>query len=282
MQRRVYTANSSLAQPGKLLLELLHDLRLSRELGWRLFVRDTNAMYRQSFLGILWALILPLANALTWLFLRSSGIVSLKKTDIPYPVYVFAGTMLWSIFIESLQAPLQKTMLSKSMLTKLNFPREAILLSGVYQSIFNSCIKMVIMISGLLVMGFPFAGWTLLLFPFALLSLILAGTSLGLLITPIGLLYTDIGKGLPLVLQFLMFLTPVVFPIPKSGLVSTIISYNPITPLIVTARNWLTGYPSQFLDGFVLVNIVLAVLLIIVLIFYRIAMPILIERMSST
>jgi lipopolysaccharide transport system permease protein len=257
------------------------DLKLSRELGWRLFVRDTSAMYRQSFLGILWALILPLANALTWLFLRSSGIVSLRETDIPYPVYVFAGSMLWSIFIESILAPLQKTLMSKSMLTKLNFPREAILLSGIYQSMFNSCIKMFILIIGLILLGYYSMGWTLLLFPLGILSLILAGTSIGLLITPIGLLYTDISKGLPLVLQFFMFLTPVVFPIPKSGWVSTIISYNPVTPLIMTTRDWLTGSTANFIDGFILVNIFLAVLLIIVWIVYRAALPILIERMSS-
>ena len=122
---------------------------------------------------------------------------------------------------------------------------------------------------------------SLLLFPIGILSLILVGTAIGLLLTPVGILYTDIGRGLPLVLQFLMYVTPVVFPMPKEGLAATLFNLNPLTSVIVTTRDWLTAQPTGLLGAFLLVNLVTVVLLLVVWVVYRLAMPILIERMSA-
>ena len=126
-----------------------------------------------------------------------------------------------------------------------------------------------------------YPGWSLVWFPLGILSLIITGTALGLLLTPVGLLYTDIGKSLPLLMQFLMYLTPVVFPMPKGGLAATIYGLNPLTPLITSARAWLTGISTEYLGYYILVNATVILLLLIVWIIYRAAMPILIERMSS-
>jgi lipopolysaccharide transport system permease protein len=260
--------------------EMWSDLLQGRELAWRLAVRDISAMYRQSFLGILWAFIVPLVGTVTWIFLKGSGIVSLGTTDIPYPVYVFSGTMLWSIFMDSLVAPLNQTTNAKAMLSKINFPRESLILSGIYQILFNSAIKVAMILAALIFMG-VYPGWSLLLFPFAVLSLILAGITIGLFLTPIGLLYTDIGKGIPLGMQFVMFVTPVVFPIPKSGWVAQVFYLNPMTPIMMTARSWLTATPDGFLHSFLYVNAVLVVLLFLFWIVYRVTMPVLIERMSA-
>ena len=65
---RTYTPESPLAHPAKLWREMKQDLWAGRELAWRLAVRDISAQYRQSALGVLWALIIPLANTAVWLF----------------------------------------------------------------------------------------------------------------------------------------------------------------------------------------------------------------------
>lgn len=279
---KVYSAESALRKPGRLLRDMWRDIVMSRGLAWRLAVRDISALYRQSILGILWAFILPLANAVTWLFLRNSGIVSVHDTPIPYPVYVFTGTMLWSIVTESLLTPLLKMQSSRSLLTKINFPRESLILSGLYQTLFNAAIRIVLVLVGLLVLGYLPLDWHFALFPIGVFSLVLAGTAIGLLLTPIGMLYTDIGKGLGVAMQFLMYATPVVFPIPKGNdLVVRIITHNPLTPLIMTTRDWLTGMPAPFIDDFILVNVAVSVLLLLGLVIYRLAMPMLIEKMSS-
>ncbi len=82
-------------------------------------------------------------------------------------------------------------------------------------------------------------------------------------------------------MQFLMYVTPVVFPMPKEGWAATLFAVNPLTPVLVTARDWLTGQTPESLGYFLLVNLATVSLLLAVWIVYRLAMPILIERMSA-
>jgi lipopolysaccharide transport system permease protein len=276
----IYTPESSLANPLLMIRAMFRDLLASRELAWRLTIRDISAQYRQTFLGFLWAIILPLANTMVWIFLSKNGIVNIRATELPYPIFVFTGTMLWAIFIDAVNAPLQVTTAAKPMLAKINFPRESLVMAGVYQTLFNASIKIVLLLVALLFQGI-FPGWPLLLFPFGIFSLILVGTMIGLCLTPVGLLYSDVGRAIPLLMQFLMYITPVVFPMPKEGWAATLFQLNPLSPLILTTRNWLTGAPTDCLQYFLLVNAVTLTLLLIFWAIYRLAMPILIERMSS-
>jgi lipopolysaccharide transport system permease protein len=278
--KTVYSPDSSLRHPARMLADMLHDLIVGRGLAWQLAVRDIRAQYRQAVLGLLWAFILPLAHTTTWIFLSGAGIVTVSNTALPYPVYVFTGTMLWAIFMDAVNAPLQQTLAAKQMLAKVNFPREALVVSGILQTLFNGGIKIVLLLVTLMLLDF-YPGWTLISFLLGIFSLILAGTAVGLLITPVGMLYTDIGKSLPLLLQFLMYLTPVVFPMPNSGWAAIIFKLNPMTPLILTTRNWLTGISQDCLGYFFIVNALVIILLLVVWMVYRIAMPILIERMSA-
>jgi lipopolysaccharide transport system permease protein len=263
-----------------MVVQMFLDLLAGRELAWQLSVRDIRAQYRQTALGLLWAFILPLAHTLTWIFLSRSGIVTVSDTTMPYPVYVLTGTMIWAIFMDAVNAPLQQTLAAKHMLAKINFPREALVVSGIYQTLFNGGIKIVLLFSALMLLGI-YPGWSVIFFPLGILSLILAGTALGLLLTPVGVLYTDVGKVTPLLMQFLMYFTPVVFPMPATGWAATVFKLNPMTPLILTTRDWLTGFSPEYLPSFLIVNTSILALLFLVWVVYRAAMPILIERMSA-
>ncbi|MBI5791184.1 MAG: ABC transporter permease [Rhodocyclales bacterium] len=276
----IYTPESAIANPGRMLRDMVHDLRMSRELSWRLAVRDISAQYRQAMLGFLWALVLPVANTAVWVFLSASGILAVGATELPYPVFVLIGTMLWAIFMEAVTAPMQGVSAARDMLAKINFPREAIVIAGIYQVLFNAAIKLAILLVVLFIFGIA-PDWRIVLVPFGVASLILAGTAIGLFLTPIGLLYTDIGKGLPILMQFLMYLTPVVYPLRGEGRLSTLLLLNPLTPLIETTRAWLTGGTPQWLLYFLATNVLAIVVLLAVWIVYRLAMPIIIERMSS-
>lgn len=277
---RVYTPESPLAHPAKLWREMASDLWAGRELAWRLAVRDISAQYRQSALGILWALINPLSTTAVWLFLSSSQLIKVANTAIPYPVFVFTGTLLWSILIDAFNAPLSQVNGNRSLLAKINFPREALVLTGIYQTLFNAAIKI-----GILLLVLPFLGihpgWGGLLIPLGVLALVLTGTAVGLAITPVGILYGDIGRGIPLITQFMLYLSPVVFPMATTGWTGKVMRLNPLTPLILNARAWFTGQPPQLLGAWALVVCGSAVLLLVVWMVYRLSMPILIERMSA-
>ena len=276
----VYTPDSSARHPARMLAAMMRDLFACRELARRFAIRDIRAQYRQTLLGLTWAFILPLANTAVWIFLNRSGIVNISDTPLPYPVYVFSGTMVWAVFMDAVNAPLQQTISAKSILTKVNFPREALVMSGVYQGLFNGVIKIAVLLPVLFLLG-VYPGWSLMLLPVGILSLILAGTAFGLLLTPVGVLYADIGKILPLLMQFLMYFTPVVFPMPETGWAAVVFKINPATPLILTTRNWLTGTTPGYLGLFFLVNLGVIAVLLLVWIVFRLAMPILIERMNA-
>jgi lipopolysaccharide transport system permease protein len=259
---------------------MLQDLFVGRELAWRLAVRDISAQYRQSALGILWALINPLTTTALWVYLSTSRLVQVDDTPVPYPVFVFTGTLLWSILIDAITAPLGQVNANRVLLAKINFPREALILTGIYQTLFNAAIKI-----GILLLLLPFlgvhAGWGALMIPVGVMALVLTGTAVGLAITPVGVLYGDIARGIPLVTQSLMYLSPVVFPLATSGWTATLMRLNPLTPLILNARAWFTGQPSQLLGYWGLAVGCSSLLLLAAMLVYRLAMPILIERMSS-
>lgn len=276
----VYTPDSSLASPGVMVRDMMRDIAVSRELAWTLAVRDIRAQYRQTLLGIAWAFLVPLGSTLTWVLLQGTGVVKVAETPIPYPIYVFVGTMLWAILMDAMNAPLGQTQGARSLLAKLKFPREALLMAGILKVLFNGGIKLALVLVALLFLGNE-PGWGILLFPIGILSLILVGTTLGLLVTPVGMLYTDVGRALPMAMQFVMYLTPVVFPMPKEGAAATLFQINPLSPLILTARDWLTGMNPEHLVYFAVVNIVAFIMLLAVWTAYRLAMPILIERMSA-
>lgn len=277
---QIYTPESPLHNPMRLARDMLQDLLASRELAWQLARRDIKAQYRQTALGLLWVFILPLANTAVWLFIQGSGIVALEPTALPYPVYVLTGTILWAIFMDAVNAPLQQTIAAKPMLAKIKFPYEALVLSGIGQVLFNAVIKVGVLLGALLLMGIM-PGWGLVFLPLAVLSLTLAGTAIGLLVTPVGILYADVGKGLPLVMQFLMYLTPVVLPMPNSGWAAGIFAWNPLTPLILIGRDLLTGFAPAHLEAFILVNAVMSVLLGVMWVIYRVALSIFVERIGN-
>ncbi|MDN3725273.1 ABC transporter permease [Aequorivita sp. SDUM287046] len=279
METKVYQKEGNL-RIGKLLKESLADIARSRFLSFQLAKRDIQAQYRQSYLGIIWAFITPLATAFVWIFLNNSGTVRITDTGIPYPVYAFSGTLLWSIITESINSPMASTNSAKSILSKINFPKEALVVSGIYKLLFNSSIKVVLLLIFVFFYGVGFH-WSLLLFPISILGGVLFGTTLGLFITPLGLLYKDIGRMISFGLQFLMYVTPVVYAIPKSGIMKTIMELNPFTPIILTARDLAVGFPPTYLTYFLIVIACCIPLFFIALLFYRISIPILVERMSA-
>jgi lipopolysaccharide transport system permease protein len=280
LQVTIYTPSSALAQPGQLVRKMLHDLWAGRGLAWRLFLRDTAALYRQSILGYLWAFLPPIATTATFVFLNSQQILSVGDTPIAYAPYVMIGTVLWQTFVDAMNSPLRAVAANRSMLIKMNFPREALILAGIMEVVFNLLIRLLLLIPVFFIFSIPLGGSALLL-PLGVAALILLGTSIGLLLTPLGLLYTDVGRALAMIATFWMFLTPVVYPPPTAGFASALIAMNPVTPVIVTTRDWLTSQVATHLPGFLIVTAGAMFVFAIAWLIYHIAIPYLIERMGG-
>lgn len=276
----VYTPGSPLRHPGRLVREMLRDLAASRELTWRLFIRDTSAQYRQSIFGYLWVLIPPLVASLPFVYLNSQGVVKINDTAIPYAAYAIIGTVIWQVFADSLNAPLRAVTIAKVMLVRINLPREAILLSALAQVVLSFVVRLVLLI-GVFVWFRIVPPPTAVLFPLGILSLILTGFVIGVLITPLGILYSDVQQTLPILTTFLMLLTPVLYPVPQSGMAANIAGFNPLTPLVMATRDWLTTGATVHAGAFIVVTLIALVILIFGWAIFRIAMPHLIARIGN-
>jgi homopolymeric O-antigen transport system permease protein len=276
----IYSPDSQLRRPGQMLKSMWHDILASRELAWRFFLRNISAMYRQTILSYIWAFLPPVFTTLTFVFLNSQKIFSVGETDIPYPAYVMIGTLLWQVFADAMNSPLRMITQSKSFLAKINFPREALILAGIGEVLFNFAIRLVLMIVVFLWYQIP-VPLTVLYAPLGIFAMMALGLMFGVLLAPIGVLYQDIEKGLPLITGMWMLLTPVIYPPPTSWPASLLVSLNPVSPLLTVTREMITTGNLYQLTGFMVVLGLTLVLLFIGWILYRLALPHLIERISA-
>jgi lipopolysaccharide transport system permease protein len=279
----VYIPESGLRTPGRLITGMLKGMfcHQARDLAWRIFVKNISAMYRQSVLGYLWVLIPPTLTSLIWIFLNKSKVVNVAETAVPYAVFAFVGNIVWQSFQLSLITAIQTVQKEKGTLTKINFCRESLLVAGFGTCLLNTVIPLVLLVPVFMYFKIP-VSQTMLLAPVGVFMTLMAGYTVGVLLTPIGLLFTDIARGIPIISRFWFFITPVVYPVPRIGL-GSILKYNPVTPFITVTRDWLTGQTPDpaILSAFWWLSVAVFVALFIGLIVYRLAMPIIIERMSS-
>ncbi len=276
----IYTPESRIKHPVEMLRDMWRDILAARELGWRLTVRDISAQYRQTFLGYFWAFVPALVTGATLSIASRNRVVDFGEADIPYTAYVIIGMVLWQTFMESMTLQIQAMSKAREMLAKINFPREALILSGLGQTLFNFGIKILLLAATFVWFDLSVPA-TILLAPFALVLLLVLGTGLGVLLAPLGGLYEDVGRGIIFSAMALLIVTPVVFVPPDGGTFAEIVALNPITPLLVTTRDLMTTGTMTHPLGFFLASLFAVLLLLAAWTAYRLAMPIIIERMSA-
>jgi lipopolysaccharide transport system permease protein len=264
----------------KLFEGVLKGYKEGRELAWRLFLRDLKVSYTKSALGFLWIFLPPLATAGIWIFLNSRRVVAIQNPPMSYGAFAMCGTMLWSLFAEAIVKPIQRYQGAMGIMTKLNFPREAIALAAVYDLAFSFLVKMSLLVPILWIMGYPPTVHFIPALGFALL-LSAVGFSFGLLISPLGLLYTDVSRGLAVALPFIMFLVPVIYPLRHPEQLSLWQKLNPVTPFLECSRSLLGGYEFHLQNELILISITMLLILIVSQIMIRISLPIIVERSGS-
>ena len=280
IRERTYTPESELRHPLRLLRGMGSDLVAGRELAWRLFVRDTAAQYRQSVLGYFWVILPPLLTSLVFILMNSANVLVSKDLGMSYPVYVLTGTVFFGIFSDGMAAPLKTVTVSRPLLIKVRFPREALLLAAIAQTLLSFIIRIALLASCLLPLRAHIAT-TLPLVIIPASGLMLFGIMVGVLLVPVGTLYQDVTYGLMLLTSVLMLVTPVAFATPASGRLSAIMHHNPLSPLLLCTRELtITGNMSQLPASLAVMGVCL-VLLGIGWVLFRLAFPILVERLGS-
>lgn len=275
----IYTPSSQIYHPLQLFQEMGRDLVSSYELGWQMLTRDINAQYRDAFLGIIWALVPPAVTAAGFAIANNSGIINVGATDIPYPAFVMLGTTLWQTFVEACNGPQQAIQSYRLLFLQVKIPYEAIIWSQLGQITFNLIIKLIFVVLIFIIFKVP-VSWMLIFAPVALLSLIIFGMALGLFLIPVLNLVQDISRTFQFAIIGWFFLTPVAFPAPSHGILAVIVQINPVTPLLITAREMITTGNLTALVPFCCVSIISLIALVGGWVIFRLSMPFIAERIS--
>lgn len=253
------------------------DLKQSRFLAWALLRRSLVSQYRRAALGYVWIFFPVLVLWGIWSFLRSHGVVSYEH-DVSYPLYLLVGLLFWHAFVDALQGPMKAVSSAHSMLTKVRFPYDALLLAGLGEAVFNFLVRTLAFVPVIWWLGgFALVDVGAVLAHFV--PLVLGGMALGVALSPIGLLYQDVERGMGLMLQIWFYLTPVVYALPAGRTADWLLILNPAAALFDGARNAALGLAVLHAD----IAIVWAAIGILALLaswsVFRVAMPVLIERL---
>lgn len=215
--------------------EMVEELICSRELVWRLFLRDFQAKYKQSLLGVAWAVIEPLITLGVFVFLNRSGIMEIETGNVPYPVFALIGLTIWVVFSKGLTTCTNSIVAAGSMVVKINFPKKSLVIAAMGQAIVELLVRVVLTVAVFVIFGFTPSKMAVLL-PILILPVFFLTLGLGFFLSLMAGLFRDVISLVTLLTTYMMFLMPVAYPSPKSGILAVINQWNPLNHLIVGCR----------------------------------------------
>nr|WP_275575315.1 ABC transporter permease [Methylocucumis oryzae] len=216
------------------------DLWLYRELFYFLAWRDILVRYKQTVIGVIWALIRPILTLIVFTFIFGR-LAKLPSNDIPYPILVFAGLLPWQFFAYALSECSNSLVSNANLVSKVYFPRLIIPISAVVVSFVDFSISILILIA--LMMWYHFMpSWNMLMLPVLIMIAFVAALGGGLWFSALNIKFRDFRFIVPFVVQFGLYLSPVGF---SSALVPEkwhlLYSINPMVGIIEGFRWAITG-----------------------------------------
>ena len=263
-------ARTLVLEPGRAERHYWRDLWTYRELFLILSWRDVAVRYKQTVIGVAWAVIRPYLTMVvfTIVFGRLAGLPS--ESAAPYSVMVFAGMLPWFLFSSILTDASSSIVGNSNLIAKVYFPRIIIPASSAVTALVDFGINLVML--GVLMAWYAFVpGWRLLLLPGFMILAVLTSLGPSLLITALNVKYRDFRYVIPFILQFGLYVSPVGFSskvVPEQWRLWY--SLNPMVGVIDGFR-WciLDGGPTLYLPGFLLSLVVVALFLWIGVAYFR-------------
>jgi lipopolysaccharide transport system permease protein len=261
----IYESDNSLKK-GYLSIfsQIFVELKQNRWLTYQLFKRDFLSAYKQSFFGVLWAIILPLFSIAIFIVLNRSGVLNIGDIGAPYSIYALLGMAFWQFFSTGLAACSNSLVNAGPMILKINFSKKSLVIAAAGKAIVPFIIQ--IMMVGILFVGYGRTPSILgLLVPVFLIPLILFTIGLGLFTSLLNGVIRDIGNIISILLTFLMFFTPVLYAKPRIGILATLTKYNPLYYLVSTPRDLILNGVFFEWQGFMIVCLISIILFVVCL-----------------
>jgi lipopolysaccharide transport system permease protein len=236
MKEVVYTPDAARALGWRVWGRMLRELVASRGLIVRLFVRDVAGRYRQSWLGYVWAVLPPCVMVLSFWYLRSKRVIPAGATPIPYAAYALWGMGVWQLFSGCYNAAASALVGGGSMVTKINFPKEALVFAAVGQPFLDFAVRLVPVVVVFAVLGVVPASGAVFL-PLVLLPLVMMAIGLGMIMAILNTFMIDLGQLLGMALNFGLLLTPVLYPPAQSWPFGLLNIFNPVSPIMIATHD---------------------------------------------
>lgn len=215
-----------------------------RELFYFLAWRDVKVRYKQTVFGVGWAILQPLTMMVVFSVIFG-GMAKIPSDNIPYPIFVYTGLLLWNLFSASLGGISQSLIGNAAIIQKVYVPKLIITTSSVLVYLIDFFFASLVLVGIMIYYKFLPNFQGLVFLPFTLLITIVAALGLGLFLAALNVRYRDIRYILPFFIQLLIFVTPVIYPIsivPEKF--RWVLSLNPMTGAIETFKAAFLGTGS--------------------------------------
>lgn len=213
----------------------LRELWKFRELLYFLAWRDIKVKYKQTALGVIWALLQPVAAMLIF-SLVFGRFAAMPSEGAPYPVFVLTGLLLWNYFAAVLNQSTTSLVAGANLVSKVYFPRLIIPASSAIAALIDFLIGFLVLLVMMLWYGVGFQPG-MLLAPFIIGITLLNAIGFGIWLSALNVRYRDVQYAVPFLIQIWMFASPVIYPASLLGEKwSWLLLLNPMTGIIEAIR----------------------------------------------
>jgi len=214
--------------------EWLRELWSYRELLFFLVLRDLKIRYKQTVLGIAWAVIQPLVATMIF-FVVFGKLAGIPSDQLPYPVFAYSGLAVWTYFSGAVSYGSNSLVSNSGLLTKVYFPRLAIPAAAVMSGLLDFAIAALVLVAVMAYYGLT-PSWLLLSWVLLALPLVMLALGVSMLLSALNVRFRDVKYVVPFALQIWLFVTPIIYPV----------SLVPERYRFLLALNPLTGYVETF------------------------------------
>jgi lipopolysaccharide transport system permease protein len=263
-------ARTLVIEPGRSERHYWRDVWAYRELFTILAWRDVSVRYRQTIVGVAWALLRPLLTTLIFTVVFSRVAKLPSPGSAPYPVMVFAGMLPWFLFSSILTEASASLLMNSELIRRVYFPRIIVPSAAVVVALVDFSINLVLLAAMMLWFGVT-PSWHILLLPAFILLAVMASLGPALLLAALNVKYRDVRFIIPFIVQFGVYVSPV-------GFSSTVVperwrflySLNPIVGVIDGFRWCILGQKSPiYLPGLIASLVLVGVFLWLGLHYFR-------------
>ena len=211
-----------------------------RELLYFFTWRDIKVRYKQTVIGIMWAVFQPFMTMVVF-SIFFGHFAKMPSDGVPYPIFVFVGLLLWQFFSSSLNGASASLTGNTGIITKVYFPRLILPISSTLTNFVDFSISLVILIGIMVYYRFIPGLAGLWILPLLLVITFMIAVGAGMFLASVNVKYRDVRYALPYFIQMLLFITPVIYPPSIAGKFSWVLALNPMTGVIKAARSAILG-----------------------------------------